>query len=60
MSYFLYLHPDTRSFIFLSPRKKNEGAELLMLLATKLDFPPEEAVQQELFGKSKRVLTKEY
>jgi hypothetical protein len=31
-----------------------------MLLATKLDFPPEEAVQQKLFGKSKTVLTKEY
>lgn len=45
MSYISHLHFDTQSFIFLLPRKKNEGAELLMLLATKLDFPPEEAAQ---------------
>lgn len=60
MSYISHLHFDTQSFIFLLPRKKNEGAELLTLLATKLDFPPEEAVQQKLFGKRKIVLTKEY
>lgn len=40
----IHLHFDTQSFIFLSLRKKNKGAELVILLATKLDFPPEKAV----------------
>jgi hypothetical protein len=33
-----------QSFIFLLLRKKNKGAELAKLLATKLDFPPEKDV----------------
>lgn len=54
MSYILHLHPDIQSFIFLFPGKKNEGAEPLMLLATKLDFPAEEPVQRELLGKKQK------
>lgn len=40
----VHLHFDKQSFILLLPRKKNKGTELVILLAAKLDFPPEKAV----------------
>lgn len=47
---------NTQSFIFLLLRKKNKEAELIILLAAKLDFPREKAVSKMQKSTHKKVL----
>lgn len=56
----VYLHFDMQSFIFLLLRKKNKWAQLVIQLASKLDFPLVKAISKKknLFEKSKIVGTK--
>lgn len=51
----MHLYFDTSFYFPFNEEEKNKGAELVILLATKLDFPREKAVSKKLLERSKTV-----